>query len=355
LEPKYLVSDTENLEQLLALKSDPPRISLSDVNRLSREQYGLQGRLQKLAGERDCNFLLNTDDGRKLILKFSHPDEDPEVLDFQCQALSYIAIHDPQIVVPRIHPTLNGLSFETVILDDGESIILRAQTLISGAPISEQSLNQGRLRQIGIIAARLDLALHGFYHPAAQQKLAWDLVNAGQLLPCTAAIEDSEVGELVERVLVHFASEVKPALSGLREQVIHADLHFGNLHVEPEQAIANIGVVDFGDMLQAPLVVEVSTALAEVATYFEQPLPAMAQLLAGYESILPLETAEQAVLHSCIMTRLAITYAIFSWRLVNQGTLSPDYDGFEKDFSRALTTLDSIAPEQFPAALKTEI
>jgi hydroxylysine kinase len=350
-----LVSEAENLDRLLALKSDPPLISNSDVIRLTREQYGLQGRLQNLAGERDRNFLLNTDDGRKLILKFSHPDEDPEVLDFQCQALRHIAIQDPQLAVPRIYPTLNGHSFETVLLKDGESLILRAQTYISGAPIPGQNINQARLRQIGIMAARLDLALREFHHPASQQNLAWDLVNAGQLLPCTVAIEDREDRELVKRVLLHFANEVKPTLSRLREQAIHADLHLGNLHVDSDQDIAISGIVDFGDMLKAPLVVEVSTALAEVAICFEEPLPAMAQLLAGYESILPLEPGEHAVLQSCIMTRLAITYAIFSWRLANQGELSADYEGFEQYYSMALTTLDAIAPNQFLVAIKTEI
>jgi hydroxylysine kinase len=345
--------ETANLDQLMALKSDPPDISHEDVNRLALEQYGVEGRFQSLAGERDANFLFHSHDGRKLILKFSHAAEDPAVLDFQCQALAHIAALDPELPIPRVYPTLNGHDFATITLESGEHLILRAQSCIDGAPIAEETLNQTRLQQTGILAARLDLALRGFCHPSARQELAWDMINAGQLLPCTSTIENAEVRLLIEGVLQHFASATLPELSGLREQVIHADLHFGNLHAGADDDAPISGIVDFGDMLQAPLVVEVSTLLAEVATCFDDPMPAMAQLLAGYQSVLPLQAAEHALLQSCIMTRLAITYVIFSWRLANQGVLSPDYDGFEEDYAKALYTLQSLGGEEFLTAVLT--
>jgi hydroxylysine kinase len=346
--------ESENLDQLMALKSDPPDISHHDVNRLALQQYGLDGRFQSLAGERDANFLFHVDDGRKLILKFSHAAEDPAVLDFQCQALTHIAALDPSLPVPRVYLTLNGNNFETVVLEGGDQIILRAQTCIDGAPISKETLNHARLRQIGILAARLDLALGGFSHPAASQQLAWGMVNAGQLLPCTAAIRDTKIHALVEQSLKYFVTAVAPKLPALRKQVIHADLHFGNLHAEAGDDAAISGVVDFGDMLLAPLVVEISTALAEVSTCCDDPLPAMASLLAGYESVLPLQAAERAVLQSCTITRLAITYVIFSWRVVNQGVLSPDYEGFEETIAKAIRTLHLLSQEEFLSALQIE-
>jgi hydroxylysine kinase len=348
------MSESGNLDQLMALKSDPPDIWVQDVDRLVFQQYGLKGRFQSLTGERDRNYLFHSDDGRKLILKFSHPAEDPTVLDFQCQALAHIATRDPELPVPRVFPTLQGDSFLEVTLTDGKKIILRAQTCIEGAPLEEETLSHAKLRQVGILAARLDLALRGFSHPAARQKLAWDLVNAGQLLPCTSAIADTNIRNLAEGVLKNFVAEVVPKLSGLREQVVHADLHFGNLHTEDNEDTTISGIVDFGDMLQAPLVVEVSTALAEVATCFDDPMPSMAQLLAGYQSKLPLEVEELAVIQSCAMTRLALTYAIFSWRLVNLGELSPEYDGFEDYLSMALNSLKSFGPGEFLAAIHSE-
>ncbi len=346
--------DSGNLHQLMALKSDPPVISRDDVNRLTLQQYGLEGRFQSLAGERDANFLIHVDDGRKLILKFSHAAEDPAVLDFQCQALLHIEAQDPGLPVPRVYPTLNGDNFQTVEFEGGEQLILRAQTCIDGAPFSDQPPDLATLRQTGMLAARLDLALREFSHPAACQQLAWDLVNAGQLLPCTSTIVDTGVRDLVEQILRHFTTVVVPKLTRLRAQVIHADLHFGNMHTGTAKDSPISGIVDFGDMLKAPLVVEVCTALAEVATYYSEPLPAMASLLAGYESILPLQAGEYDVLQSCTMTRLAITYVIFSWRLADQGSLSPIYDGFEETFAKAIRTLHLLSQKEFLSAIQTE-
>jgi len=346
--------DSGNLHRLMALKSDPPVISRDDVNSLALQQYGFEGRFQPLAGERDANFLFHVDDGRKLILKFSHVAEDPAVLDFQCHALLHIEAQDPGLPVPRVYPTLNGDNFQAVELEGGEQLILRAQTCIDGVPFSDDNMSLAKLRQTGIVAARLDLALRGFSHPATRQQLAWDLVNAGQLLPCTPAIVDTGVRELIEQVLQHFTTVVVPKLIRLRAQVIHADLHFGNMHTGAARNSPISGIVDFGDMLQAPLVVEVCTALAEVATYYDEPMPAMASLLAGYESILPLQSGEYDVLLSCTMTRLAITYVIFSWRLANQGTLSPIYGGFEEIFAKAIRTLHLLSQEEFLSAIQTE-
>ncbi len=338
----------------MALKSDPPDISRDDVHRLALEQYGLEGRFEPLAGERDANFVFHVDDGRKLILKFSHAAEDPAVLDFQCKALSHIAAGDPGLPVPRIYPALNGDSFQTVVLEHGERLILHAQTCIDGVPIPQDTLNHARLRQTGVLAARLDLAMRGFSHPAACQKLAWDLANAEQLLPCTATIEDAKIRVSIEQVLKDFTISTVPRLRSLREQVIHADLHFGNLLASIDEDVTISGIVDFADMLQTPLVVEVSTLLAEVATCFDDPIPAMAVLLAGYESLLPLQASEHAVLQSCIMTRLAITYVIFSWRLVHQGVLSSEYDGFKATYATAITTLQSLNHTKFLRAIQTE-
>jgi len=150
--------DSGNLHQLMALKSDPPEISHDDVNRLTLQQYGLEGRFQSLAGERDANYLFHVDDGHKLILKFSQVTEDPAVLDFQCQALLHVAAQDPGLPVPRVYPTLNGDNFQAVELEGGEQLVLRAQTCIDGIPFSNENMSLAKLRQTGIVAARLDLA-----------------------------------------------------------------------------------------------------------------------------------------------------------------------------------------------------
>ena len=56
--------------------------------------------------------------------------------------------------------------------------------------------------------------------------------------------------------------DVKPRLAGLRHQVIHNDYHLFNVLVAQDDASRVTGIIDFGDMIRAPLVAEVATAAA---------------------------------------------------------------------------------------------
>jgi Ser/Thr protein kinase RdoA (MazF antagonist) len=60
--------------------------------------------------------------------------------------------------------------------------------------------------------------------------------------------------------LAHFMQQVQPRLGGLRHQVIHNDLNPYNVLVDPQDHITTVGLIDFGDMVQAPLINELAVA-----------------------------------------------------------------------------------------------
>ena len=43
--------------------------------RLAREQFGLRAEAEALPSERDQNFVLRRDDGRRFVLKIANPDD----------------------------------------------------------------------------------------------------------------------------------------------------------------------------------------------------------------------------------------------------------------------------------------
>jgi hydroxylysine kinase len=96
--------------------------------------------------------------------------------------------------------------------------------------------------------------------------------------------------------------------------VIHNDYHFYNVLVAREDPARVVGIIDFGDMLHAPLVGEVATAaafhMAELADPFEGP----AQFVAAYHAILPLTQVECEVVADLMATRHLITVLISEWR-----------------------------------------
>ena len=337
---------------LMALRSDPPVVLDQDAVSLAQTHYGLKGLPQPLWGERDRNLLFRQENGGgDLILKFSNPAEDMAVLELQSAALAHIAAQDPSLPVPRIHPGLDARHVQAVTLSDGQVLMLRAQTYLQGVPLAEGEMTPAKLCESGALAARLDLSLRGFFHPAARPGLAWDLMKAERLLPCAETIEDPAFRAQAEGILRHLGDEAAPRLSGLRAQVIHNDLHPGNLLVDAEGDGSICGLIDFGDMLHAPLVVELGVALAEISCWSPQPLPLMASFLAGYESVLPLEPAERALLHSTIMARLAMALAILSWRAGNQRQADSRERHLIGEYQQALEILGSFGPVTLLAAL----
>ena len=113
---------------LMGLASDPPEVSAKAAARAARELFGLEGLLEPKRGERDRNFLVRASGGREVLLKISHPNEDPAVVDLQTRALLHVAARDPDLPVPHVIASKNGNSVERVSLDGWEGLMVRAPT-----------------------------------------------------------------------------------------------------------------------------------------------------------------------------------------------------------------------------------
>src|SRR5204863_1339798 len=71
----------------------------------------------------------------------------------------------------------------------------------SGGGAGAPDLPDAALRAYGATHARLNRALHGFFHPAAGRELLWDLAQAAGLRQHLDSIADREKRRLVESVL----------------------------------------------------------------------------------------------------------------------------------------------------------
>jgi Ser/Thr protein kinase RdoA (MazF antagonist) len=96
--------------------------------------------------------------------------------------------------------------------------------------------------------------------------------------------------------------------------VIHNDYHLYNVLVAPDDQARIIGIIDFGDMLHAPLVGEVATAAAFHMTGNADPFEGPAQFVGAYQAVLPLTEPEQDIVADLMATRHLITALISEWR-----------------------------------------
>jgi len=292
----------------------PPAIEPQAALAVARDHWGLTGQLKPLVSERDQNFRLTADDGRRYVLKIANPAEDPLVTDFQIRALLHIessGVRD--LDVPLIVRTRRGDTRVTIEIG-GVPHVVRIVSFVDGEPLATTPPDAGLCREMGNFLARLDLALDGFDHAGASQSLLWDMKQALSLREITHFIPDAGLRRLVEAALDEFEQAAVPAFGSLRWQVIHNDMNPDNVLVRHGDGLHMAGMIDFGDMVRSPLVIDCAVAGAYLRAANGDPLRYIAAFLDGYQSVRPLDDAEIAVLHTLVKTRLATTVTILHWR-----------------------------------------
>jgi len=287
-----------------SLTTAPPTLPTGQAATLAQTHFGLTGDLTPLTSERDLNYRLTTPQGR-YVLKLANPSEPPEVTQFQTRALIHLERTD--LPVPRVIRTLSGGTEAQT-----PHGILRLLTYVEGQPqhLTPRSLAQAA--QMGQMAARLSRGLQGFTHPAAGYVLQWDIKQASRLRPLLPFITD-DLRPLATETLDRFDRDIAPLLPSLRAQVVHNDLNPHNVLVSATDPSRVTGVLDFGDMVETPLICDAAVACA----YQIDPADARASLLAfatAYHSTLPLTAAEARLLPDLTATRMLTTLAIASAR-----------------------------------------
>ncbi len=293
------------------LDTASPALTVGEVETIAWEIFGLNAQAQELAGERDRNYHLR--EGRThYVLKVSNPAESRPVIDFQTRALLHIAQVDPELPVPRIRPTLAGSS--EWVFDGDKPRVVRVLSFLPGEPFHRVPPGLELRQNLGRLAARLDLALRGFFHPAAGHELMWDIKHASRARDLLVHIDHERKRALAQRCLDNFEAHALPLLPRLRAQVIHNDLNPHNVLVAPDASHRIAGIIDFGDMVHAPLINNLAVAAAYQLAPTGHPLETAAQMIAAYHEVLPLEPVELNILYDLIMTRMVLTVAITGWR-----------------------------------------
>jgi len=278
------------------------------------QHYGLRGSASVLNSERDQNFHIRGDDGRQYVLKLTHPAEARGVTDFQTRALLHAASRDPALPIPRVIPRLDGEPYAAITLPDGTQRVLRLLSYLGGQPLHQITRSAAQRRHLGQTLARLDLALGDFVHPSADHALLWDIQHSERLQPLLAELPPGPQTDTLAAFVEHFRHEIQPALAGLRRQVIHNDLNPYNVLVDAQDQVTTSGLIDFGDMVQAPLINELAVACSYQLSGNANPLDTAAELIAGYHQLCPLRREEVLLLYELILTRLCMTVTITGWR-----------------------------------------
>jgi hydroxylysine kinase len=303
-------SDTQLVSSSLMTNLAP--ITPGEAAAFAKRLFGVDGAAQPLKGERDQNFLLRGLSGT-FVLKITNPAEDRRVTDFQTRALLHVNKADPLLPVPELLHAENG-TFEAEIDTDGQTRIARLMSFLPGTMAINVAPSSALRTAIGRTLARLDLALSGFDHPEIDHDLSWDLKHATRLRHLLVHVENRSNRNRAERALDGFDAFVIPAQPHLREQVIHNDLSLFNVLVDEAEPSRVLGVIDFGDLVRAPLINDLAIASSYHFAYGGEPLAPVVEIVRAYHAVHPLKAEETDLLFDLVAMRMAMTILITEWR-----------------------------------------
>ncbi|MHC8496275.1 MAG: aminotransferase class III-fold pyridoxal phosphate-dependent enzyme [Actinomycetes bacterium] len=247
-----------------------------------------------LPGERDKNFGVSGR-GVKAILKICSP-EDLEHLQLQDRALRSLSLPSS----PKV------LHEEIVTLDSGA--LVRLVSWLDGSLWAESDLDDVRRFGLGQSVAELDrglsqLELDRDEKTILQQTFRWNMMQATDLLDEVDLVVDFRIREICRQELTVFVTELLPILESLPFQMIHNDANERNIIVGDD----TIGLIDFGDIVFAPRIVGLATAMAYAAIGLHDPIPDVIPVLRGYNQVTPLTTEEAGLIWPLVRIRLVMS------------------------------------------------
>ena len=284
-----------------------------------------------LAGERDLNFRIVSGAGA-MVLKV-YAGDDREWLELQDRALHHLA--------PSSMPTPRPLHEEIVALPDGR--VMRLATWMDGVTWSPVDAGADQAEALGALVARVDRQLAQLELTTAEiavleRPFRWHMLQALELRRSLDAVADRAVRAACARGFAEFETEVLPALARLPHQVIHNDANENNIIVGP----AGLGLIDFGDLVLAPRIVGLATAIAYAIAQSDDPVRAALPLIRGYHLQWPLHPDELAILWPLVRMRLVMSVI----NAVEQYAADPgnDYLLVSQDVvPRLLVSLDAMS------------
>ena len=292
--------------------NDPIRsYGVAEAEALWATHYGRAASASRIASELDAVFRI-AEGGRDYLLRVV--DNRAGVADLQTAVLRHLAMVAPHLPVPRVRESACGQAVVALVAPGDDYHAAFATSFLPGRAMASASRPVDRAALLQTLAA-LDGALASLAHPRAARSLLWDVANADRVKPLVAAIGDPVLRQLAREAFEDWSDRAAPTLPTLRRQVIHNDFNPSNVLVSDDGAIT--GIIDFGDVIEAPLVCDLATALA-----YQDPEYSFKKLIAdglhAYGGTCPLDEAETTVLPILVRARAAMVLTILNVRAVRQ-------------------------------------
>lgn len=304
------------------------------ILRCLQENYGLDGNLDRLAGE-NLNYLLTTNEGVHHVVKVVGDDMPAEVVEMEFAAIEHAISAEFALLLPKITTNKFGKLETGIYIHNNELNRLRLLKYIDNTVLKNATdISDILIKNVGMTIAAYHSAMKNFDHPAAHRNHRWNLAEVGQHRGKERQLGDPEKAALMAWGFDRWEG-ARGLLDSLPWQFIHGDLNPENIMVEGQRVT---GLIDFGDACFNPAVCDLAICLAYMMMDQPDPLTTMALIVDGYREVGSLNELEDSVLLPLVCGRLVNSIAVSTERrIIDPG--NPNWFGSEGSAWTLLETL----------------
>ncbi|XP_041648249.1 hydroxylysine kinase-like isoform X2 [Cheilinus undulatus] len=240
----------------------------------------------------------------------SEDSKNSNLIEMQTYAMSFLQQNG--LPAQTALPTSSGQLTSLEEIDCGygcQKYLVRLLTYLPGITISKAPLTPQLLYETGKTAARMDQILQKMEHPHLEvlqrENFTWSLSNIPLLREYIHVLDGDPLQEVVNSIIHQFTAVV-PKCSNFRKCIIHGDFNDLNILVQPDDSNGYriSGILDFGDMNSGYYICELAITITHMMTEHPNPIEVGGPILAGWESVLPLNEVEKDCLYLLVLCRL---------------------------------------------------
>ncbi|KAM7387955.1 hypothetical protein PAMP_024159 [Pampus punctatissimus] len=297
----------------MSMKHAKPILNQSQASEMVKKLYKLTpSEIRSLPSYDDLNFYVATIEGDEYVLKImnSEDSKNADLIEVQTYAMSFL--HKNGLPAQTALPTTTGQLMSLEELDCGygcQKYLVRLLTYLPGTTISKVPVTPQLLYKTGKTAARMDKILEKMEHPhlnlLQRENFRWSLSYIPLLETHLNVLDGDPLQEVVKSIIHQYKTSVVPNYSSCRKCINHGDFNDLNVLVQPDESDGYkiSGILDFGDMNSGYYIHDLAITIMYMMIEHPNPIEVGGPILAGWESVLPLNEVEKDCLYVLVLSR----------------------------------------------------
>ncbi|KAM4739459.1 hydroxylysine kinase isoform 2-T3 [Anableps anableps] len=294
-------------------KHTQPNFSPSQVSEIMKKLYNLTpSEMRPLPSYGDQNFYVAPTEGGEYVLKIMNTEDSKNTTIIEVQTCAMSFLYQNGLPAQTVVPTTSGQLMSLEEMDCGygcQKYLVRLLTYLPGVTISKVPVPPKLLYETGRTAARMDEVLQKMEHPhlsiLQRENFIWSLSNICLLEGYMSVLDGDSLQEVVKSVIHQYKNSVIPKRSNFRKCINHGDFNDLNVLVQPDDNHGHkiSGILDFGDMNSGYYVFELAITIMYMMIEHPDPIEVGGPVLAGWESVFPLNEDEKDCLYLLVLSR----------------------------------------------------